>query len=126
MDRTIAGVSLGGLFPLYVLFYAPETFNRYIAVSPSLWWNDRVILEYEEEFADKHSDLPAKLFLSVGGLEEEQYPDLGMVSSLKEFHERLEDRNYAGLEMEMVVMEDETHHSVFPSAFSRGLRTVFR
>jgi predicted alpha/beta superfamily hydrolase len=126
MDRTIGGASYGGLFSLYVLFHAPETFNRYIAVSPSLWWNDRVIFEYEEEFADEHSDLPVKLFLAVGGLEEEQWPDLRMVSNLKEFHKRLEDRNYAGLEMEMVVMEDETHHSVFLGALSRGLRSVFR
>jgi predicted alpha/beta superfamily hydrolase len=126
MDRTIAGASLGGLFPLYVLFSAPETFNRYIAVSPSLWWADRVIFEYEEEFADEHSDLPAKLFLAVGELEEGQWPDSKMVSNLKEFHKRLEDRNYAGLEMEMVVMEDETHYSVFLGALSKGLRSVFR
>ena len=126
MDRTIGGISYGGLFPLYVLFSAPETFNRYIAVSPSLWWNDRMIFEHEQEFADEHSDLPVNLFLAVGGLEEQQYPDSGMVSNLKEFHKRLEDRNYVGLEMEMMVLEDETHHSVFPAAFSLGLRSVFR
>lgn len=126
MDRTIAGVSFGGLFSLYALFHAPETFNRYIAVSPSLWWADRRIFEYEEEFADEHSDLPVKLFLSVGEREEGQYPVSRMVSNLKEFYQRLEDRHYAGLEMEMVVMEGETHHSVFPGAFSKGLRSVFR
>ncbi len=126
MDRTIAGVSLGGLFSLYVLFEAPETFNRYIAVSPGLWWNDGIIFEFEEEFADEHTDLPVKLFLAVGGLEEQQYPGSRMVSNLEKFHKRVADRNYAGLEMEMVVMEDETHHSVFPGAFSKGLRSVFR
>jgi predicted alpha/beta superfamily hydrolase len=126
MDRTIAGVSLGGLFSLYALFHAPETFNRYIAVSPSLWWADRRIFEYEQEFAGKHSDLPVKLFLSVGEREEGQYPGSRMVSNLKEFYQRLEDRHYAGLEMEMVVMAGETHHSVFPGAFSKGLRSVFR
>jgi predicted alpha/beta superfamily hydrolase len=126
MDRTIAGASYGGLFPLYVLFDAPETFNRYIALSPALWWRDRVIFEHEEAFADEHSDLPVKLFLSVGGLEEGQYPVSRMVSNLREFHQRLEDRHYAGLEMEMVVMEHETHHSVIPGALSKGLRSVFR
>jgi predicted alpha/beta superfamily hydrolase len=125
-DRTIAGISYGGLFPLYVLFDAPETFSRYIAVSPSLWWADRMIFKHEEAFADVHSDLPVKLFLAVGGLEEQQWYDSRMVSNLIEFHKRLEDRNYAGLDMEMVVMDDETHHSVFPGAISRGLRSVFR
>jgi predicted alpha/beta superfamily hydrolase len=35
-DRTIVGHSLGGLFGLYTLFHAPDTFNRYIVLSPSL------------------------------------------------------------------------------------------
>ena len=39
-DRTMLGHSLGGLFSLYALFHAPETFNRYIAVSPSIYWDD--------------------------------------------------------------------------------------
>ena len=123
------GHSLGGLFSLYALLSAPETFNRYVASSPSLWWDDRVLFEYEEAFANEHADLPAKLFMSVGGLEEDQVlmaPDEHYVSNLTEFHTRLEDKNYAGLDMEMMVMEDESHFTVVPSAFSRGLRTVFR
>lgn len=128
-DRTIAGHSQGGLFSLYALFHAPETFNRYIASSPPLWWDDRVMFEYEEEFANEHSDLPVNLFLAVGELEEEQAmwgPDERWVSNLRELHKRLEDRNYTGLEMELVVMEDETHFSVFQGVLSEGLGTIFR
>jgi len=119
-DLTIAGLSDGALFLLYVMFHAPETFNRYLAVSPHLAWDDRVIFQYEDEFAKESSELPAKLFLAVGSLDRE------FASDLTDFHRRLEDRNYAGLAMEMVKMEEETHLSVFPGAFSRGLRTVFR
>ncbi|NQT59807.1 MAG: alpha/beta hydrolase [Bacteroidetes bacterium] len=36
-DRTIMGHSLGGLFVLYTLLRAPDIFNRYAAMSPSLW-----------------------------------------------------------------------------------------
>lgn len=117
-DRTLMGHSHGGLFTLYALFHAPETFNRYVASSPSLDWDARVAFEYEEEFARDHSELPVKLFLSVGGLER--------VSNLEKFHANLVSRNYDGLEMEMVIMEDETHVSVLPGAYSTGLRTVFR
>ena len=125
-DRTIVGHSHGGLFSLYALFHAPETFTRYVAASPSLWWDDRVMFEYEEEFANEHADLPVKLFLSVGALEEKADISSGYVSNLEELHRRLEDRNYAGLDMEMVIFEDETHSSVLPGAFSKGLLTVFR
>ena len=125
-DRTIAGHSLGGLFSLYALFHAPETFTRYVAASPSLWWDDRVMFEYEEQFANEHADLPVRLFLSVGALEEKADISSRYVSNLEELHRRLEARNYAGLDMEMVIFEDETHSSVLPGAFSKGLLTVFR
>ena len=123
-DHTLMGHSLGGLFTVYALFHAPETFNRYIAASPALFWDDRVAFDYEEEFARDHSELPVKLFLSVGGLEED--PSMKMVSNLEEFHENLESRNYDGLEMEMIIFEGETHVSVLPGAYSRGFRTVFQ
>ena len=124
-DCTIVGQSLAGLFSLYALFHAPETFNRYVISSPSLWWDDKVAFEYEDEFAGEHSELPVKLFLSVGELEEQEWPGIGMISNLQELHKKLEDRNYGGLEMQMVIMEDETHSSVFPGALTKGLKTVF-
>lgn len=38
--RTIIGQSLGGLLVMEILFKRPELFDDYIAVSPSLWWDD--------------------------------------------------------------------------------------
>jgi len=117
-DRTLMGHSFGGLFTVYALFHAPETFNRYIASSPSLSWSRQVAFKYEEEFAKTHSDLPVKLFLSVGGSEYDALPS--------EFYAQLEGRGYDGLEMTYFEMEGETHFSVLPGAYSRGLRTVFQ
>lgn len=39
--RILAGHSLGGLFAVHTLITRPQTFQAYLAVSPSLWWNDR-------------------------------------------------------------------------------------
>jgi predicted alpha/beta superfamily hydrolase len=125
-DRAIIGHSLGGLFALYALFHDPGTFQRYVALSPSLWWDDGVMFEYESTFAKIHSELPARMFLAVGEREDAEWPKLGMVSNLKRFHKRLQDRRYAGLELELVIMADETHQSVVAGATSRGLRWVFR
>ena len=105
---------------LYVLFHSPETFDRYIVVSPFLSWSDYLIFDYEEGFAKTHADLPVDLFLAVGSRDRE------FASDLRDLHRRLEARDYPGLKMDMVVMEDETHLSVFPVAFSRGLRTLHR
>ena len=122
-DRTLVGKSHGGLFAFYALFQKPELFNRYIVMSPTLWWNDQVLFELEEEFANTHAELPVKLFLSVGDKEPENR--YSMVSNLRELHEKLESRQYNGLEIEIIVMEGETHNSVTAGAISKGIISVF-
>lgn len=46
-ERTgIGGSSLGGLVSLYLGLRQPEIFGKIAALSPSVWWNDRVILKF--------------------------------------------------------------------------------
>jgi len=39
-ETAIVGESLAGLFVMETLALAPEMFDTYIAIDPSLWWND--------------------------------------------------------------------------------------
>jgi predicted alpha/beta superfamily hydrolase len=48
--RILSGWSFGGLFGLYTLFRHPETFSDYLILSPSIWWDEKVILREEEAF----------------------------------------------------------------------------
>ncbi len=48
-ERAIVGESLAGLFVVETLFEAPDLFDRYIAMSPSLWWNDHAIVKQAAE-----------------------------------------------------------------------------
>lgn len=43
-SRTIIGQSLGGLLATQILFEKPRLFDRYIIVSPSLWWDNGSLL----------------------------------------------------------------------------------
>ena len=118
-DRTLLGDSLSGLFSLYALLQHPETFNRYIAGSPALGWDDGVIFRHERELAGRCSSLPVKLFMSVASHE---HP---LVTGVEQMAETLKSRNYTGLELTSVMFDDETHLSVVGQTFSRGLRAVF-
>jgi hypothetical protein len=124
-DQTHVGMSLGGLFALYALFAAPQSFQRVVALSPSIWWNDRDILRAEAAFARDARDLPVNLFLSIGALEETGSPTAKMVSNLYEMDAVLRGRKYPSLRQTMEVFPQETHNSVYAASLTRGLRTVF-
>jgi hypothetical protein len=119
-DSTIYGHSLGGLFGLYVLFHRPDTFNRYIVLSPSLWWGKKVTLDYERIYANEHAGLPARLFLSVGSLE--RPIDL---QNLQEFVQILQKRNYKGLEWASYICEGENHLTALQAATPRAILSIF-
>jgi hypothetical protein len=124
-DQTLVGMSLGGLFTLSALFQAPDMFRRYVALSPSLWWDSGAMLKTEESFAERANDLPVDLYLSIGGLEELMDTRARMVSNVYRLDTMLRHRKYPGLKLAMDVFPDETHMSVFPASVTRGLRSVF-
>lgn len=128
-DRTYVGHSHGGLFGLYALFHQPDTFRRYVIGSPSLHHDDLITMDYERDYADFHDDLPVRLFLSVGAREEGDdpliQPEFQFVTHVKTLAETLQARNYPGLHLTTRLFDDETHASVMPVTFSRGLRVVF-
>ena len=87
------GHSFGGLFMLYTLFIQPSTFQRYIAASPSIWWDDRVILKHEEAYADTHNDLPTTLYLCAGT------DELGILSNAAALVNQLKLRQLSGTQL---------------------------
>ncbi len=128
-DSTYMGHSHGGLFGLYTMFHHPDTFQRYVISSPSIHYDNRVTLTYENKYATKHTDLPARVFMSVGAREELDdpliKPSFQFVTNVRMLVRALRGRNYPGLELTTRIFEGETHASVMPRAFSRGLRVVF-
>ncbi|MEB6591873.1 MULTISPECIES: alpha/beta hydrolase [Pseudomonas] len=52
-QRSLVGHSFGGMFGVYALFTRPQLFQHVIAISPSLWWRDRYLLEHERAFRKK-------------------------------------------------------------------------
>ena len=58
----IFGSSMGGLISLYAFFRAPETFGFVGAMSPSLWFGGRAIVEYIE----KDGCPPGRIYVDAG------------------------------------------------------------
>lgn len=120
-ERALIGYSLGGLFAMYAMFESPSTFTHYLLGSPSLYWNDEVMFQVEQAYADKHKDLKARVFLSAG-VDERPAKHVGNVMK---FAEVLRDRNYPGLELQRDIFPNQTHTSGLGATLGRGLLWLF-
>lgn len=63
-DTCVGGSSLGGLLSLYAAISHPEIFGKIAAISPSIWWDNRVILDMAEEWDVEPADM--KIWLDMG------------------------------------------------------------
>lgn len=120
-DKTLAGYSYGGLFAMYAFLKHPEAFNRYFAGSPSIMWDKGLLFRFEEEYANSHNDLNAKLFISAGSLESK-----ALLENIDKMKSQLLLRNYPNLFVDSYVFENETHTSCMPSAFMRAFVTLYK
>ncbi|MDR7315494.1 alpha/beta hydrolase-fold protein [Brevibacillus nitrificans] len=120
-QQTIFGHSLGGLFVLYALFSRPYSFQNYIAGSPSIHWNERVLLERERAFTGMLEEKKTiRLFIGLGELEASHPSQLSKKAS--EMYERLsllKDQNVLVTYREF---PDESHISVLPVLISQSIR----
>ena len=118
-QRILMGSSFGGTFTLYALFAEPGLFHGYVAGSPIVTFGNRHVFQQEAGYARDHPELPIRLFLSVGELEEVAGP-------VEEFMQVLRQRNYTGFELETRTIDGERHAGNKPEAYNRGLRFMFQ
>ena len=121
--QTLAGDSAGGLFAIYTLLNSPASFQRYLAISPSLFWDDHRLIKQAAGFSLDVTP-PVKLAIVVGELETKELMGQDMIGDAQALVEALQDRTDKGLEVSNYLFPDEDHISVVPGALRRGLRTV--
>lgn len=131
--RVFAGHSYGALFGTHVLLTEPRLFERYILSSPSLWYDHRVMLARERDYAATHDDLPAKVFFAIGSFEtvnprsrDPRYNhEEDMIADLDAFEAQLRAHRYPSLQIASTRVPDEDHLGAYPTAITRGLRWAF-
>lgn len=129
--KVFAGHSYGSLFGAWVMLTAPEMFDGYVLGSPSLWFDDYLLMAREHAFADTHRDLRARVYLGAGEYEalspkdrphDARYnTDQDMVADTQAFARALAAHHYPGLKVRSDVIAGEDHLTVAPVLITRGL-----
>ncbi len=109
--RTLVGWSRGAMFALDVMFKQPELFKNYVVMSPRIKYPKWSAAKLEEEYFSKRSDLPIRLYCSMGK-DDERF------SLFPEFVQTIEKRDYDKLKFQWNVFEDKDHDAL---ALSEGL-----
>ncbi|MYZ45819.1 alpha/beta hydrolase [Schauerella aestuarii] len=124
-QQSVFGHSFGGMYALHVLFTAPSLFTHYVAVSPSLWWQDRYLIAEEQHFTAQVKDGTFKpvrhsVLVLAGGAETPQTLQDAQAQAV-----RLQALSGFGLRTHYAALPDETHISVPTAAIAMVLRQVF-
>lgn len=117
-ETAIIGESFAGLFVVETLLHEPDLFDSYVALDPSLWWNDKRLLgealalqlagngkhrklfiAASADFGDKAADLFANAFCEPGTF---------TVARICEF------------------LPTETHATIFHPAALKAFRSLFK
>ena len=120
--RIFAGHSLGGLTAIHILITRPELFDAYIAVSPSLQWDDLRTVREAQAFFAAHAELNKTLFFSLANEGDTPNP---MGDGFEQFQANLKAHTPKDFRWDSARYHDEDHGSTVLRAHYAGLRTIF-
>jgi predicted alpha/beta superfamily hydrolase len=64
--RTIIGQSFGGLLATEILLKKPGLFDKYIIISPSIWWDNASLLEQSSPILEQGFRKTTDIYIGVG------------------------------------------------------------
>jgi predicted alpha/beta superfamily hydrolase len=111
-ETAIVGESFAGLFVVETFLLEPDLFDTYIAVDPSLWWNDYELVKGAVTRLRAQPKLRKTLYLASSG-------EKGLAEETQRLADALEKDAPAGVSWRHKKMPDEKHSTVFhPAALS--------
>lgn len=120
--RMLVGHSFGALFACYAMVTRPGLFYDYLIVSPSLWYDNRMVFALGKTFIATHKALSANVFYAAGEMENaSEHP---MVDDLHAWADMFAAAKLDGYTSTVMVFPGDTHESVFPAALGRGIRVL--
>ena len=119
--RVITGWSLGGLFSVYTYLEHPEYFSAYLAISPSLWWDNDLYVRVTKNYIEQKKISKKKITVTIGSLEG---GDMGR--SVRDGFITLMKNQFGSDDFfKTVEIPDESHSYVYYKAIYEGLQLLY-
>ncbi len=118
-ESVLMGESAAGLFVVETFLQQPTLFQGYVAISPSLWWNNQSLATTAPGFSKRADYRNKRLYLSIadeGGTM--QYGMNQLVNALKA-------EAPADLQWQYRPMPQESHGTIYHPAVLDAVRTLF-
>ena len=124
--RTLVGHSFGGLLALHALLDAPDMFQAYIAIDPSLWWDDKLLVRQAEKIGADEDERTGSVYISLANNSDmETGVSRLMEEAVREFGRTLAGAQYSGIRSTLQYFEAEDHVSVPLLSLYYGFLSTF-
>lgn len=117
-SSAIVGESLAGLFIVDTFMKEPAMFDQYIALDPSLWWNDRQILKDAPTALSSGKQSGKTIFIATSS-QAEIAADAASLDTI------LDKSAPAGLKHVLKRFDAETHATIYHPAALSAFRELF-
>jgi len=115
--RILEGHSISGMFTMYAFTADTALFDAYIAVSPSMYWDEQIMLSKLEEFLKANHDLKKQLYITLAN-----EPDFMFI---KETIEIMQIHSPVNLDWRFLQDTTERHEIAPLRSTYEGLRFIF-
>lgn len=115
--RVIMGESLAGLFVVETFLRQPKLFDGYIAISPSLWWDNGSLVKAAPDLLAVQASGARTLFLSIA--------NEGPAMRVDDLAAAIKAASPKDLTFYFDPLRDETHATIYHPAALDALRKLF-
>lgn len=134
--RTYVGHSFGGLSVINALIKKPDLFNNYIAIDPSLWWDNLAFKNYADSIIKADDFKDKTLYVAIANtmdegmdiqnVQNDTTENSAHIRSILSFAKLAENVKTNNLDFKWKYYNDDDHGSVPMIAEYDGLRYLFR
>lgn len=125
-NKTLIGQSLGGLLATEILIKNPTLFNKYIIISPSLWWDNASLLNQDSELKENTFKQQTDVYIAVGkeGLTPTEIPRVMEVDA-NLLTEKIKGFKNKNVKVYFDFLPQENHATIMHQAVSNSFKFLY-